>query len=118
MTAAAEYRADVWPARSRTGEVIDGRARDWPEPPPCGAQAVTPLDVRAALAQLTPEHRQVIVGMHFHGRSVAQLARSLRIPAEAVQSRAYYGLLQLRWVLSAACGDPARPMDAPQLPTT
>ena len=102
MTAAAEHDADVCRERSRTEEVTDGREQDRPRPADRGERDVTVLDVRAALAQLTSEHRQVIVDMYFHGRSAAQLAQSLGISADAVQSRAYYGLLQLRWVLSAA----------------
>jgi RNA polymerase sigma-70 factor (ECF subfamily) len=101
MTAAAEHNANTWRPRPRCEEVIDGRERDLPDPAERREQAVTALDVRAALAQLTAEHRQVIVDMYFHGRSAAQLAQWLRIPAEAVQSRAYYGLLQLRWVLAS-----------------
>ncbi len=67
-------------------------------------QAMTAVDVRAALAQLTPEHRQVIVEMFYLGRSVTEIAQLLSIPKGTVKSRSYYGLRQLRRLLSAASG--------------
>jgi DNA-directed RNA polymerase specialized sigma24 family protein len=68
-------------------------------------QAVTALDVRAALAQLTPEHRQVIIEMYYLGRPVAEIARTLRIPEGTVKSRAYYGLRHLKRLLSPVFGE-------------
>jgi RNA polymerase sigma-70 factor (ECF subfamily) len=65
---------------------------------------MTALDVRAALAQLTPEHRDVITAMYFHSQSVAEISAKLGIPPGTVKSRTYYGLRQLKRVLSAADG--------------
>jgi RNA polymerase sigma-70 factor, ECF subfamily len=63
---------------------------------------MTAMDVRAALAQLTPEHRQVIVEVYYLGRSVAEVAELLDIPEGTVKSRTYYGLRHLKRLLSAA----------------
>ncbi len=59
-------------------------------------QAMTAKDVRAALAQLRPEHRQVIVEMFYFGRSVTEIAQLLSIPEGTVKSRGYYGLRELK----------------------
>jgi RNA polymerase sigma-70 factor (ECF subfamily) len=91
---------DLWRAKSRTEEVIEDEALDHADPAEPIEQTVTALDVRAALAQLTPEHRQVIVEMYFYGRQVTEIAQSLGVPAGTVKSRAYYAIRHLKRVLS------------------
>jgi len=101
FTVTRHVAIDMWRGRSRVEEVMDGQPTDRADPTEHIEQAVTALDVRAALAQLTPEHRQVIVAMYYHGRSVAEIAQELGIPTGTVKSRAYYGLRQLRRALTA-----------------
>lgn len=55
--------------------------------------------VADALTRLSPEHRQVIVLCYFGGRSVAEAAHELGIPAGTVKSRTHYALRSLRLVL-------------------
>jgi RNA polymerase sigma-70 factor (ECF subfamily) len=106
FTVTRHVAIDMWRKRSRIEEeTIDDRQTDWPDPAQHIDQVVTALEVRAALAQLTPEHRQVIVEMHYYGRSVEEIAQGLGIPAGTVKSRSYYGLRQLRRLLSAASGE-------------
>lgn len=67
---------------------------------PDGTQAV--LDswlVADALEQLTPEHRAVVVGAYYRGRSVAELATEHEIPEGTVKSRLHYALRALRLAL-------------------
>jgi RNA polymerase sigma-70 factor (ECF subfamily) len=45
--------------------------------------------VEAALQQLTPEHRAVIVLRHFAGQSYDEIATTLEIPVRTVKSRLY-----------------------------
>jgi hypothetical protein len=71
-----------------------------PAPPDAMELVVTAMDVREALASLSVEHRRVIVEMYFHGRSLAETAEILVIPAESVRLGAYYGLRELRRMLS------------------
>lgn len=52
-----------------------------------------------ALAQLSPEHRAVVVGAYYGGRSTADLARENQIPEGTVKSRLHYGLRALRLAL-------------------
>ncbi|MDC7120539.1 sigma-70 family RNA polymerase sigma factor [Cellulomonas fimi] len=69
-------------------------------PTPDGTQAV--LDawlVADALTGLSAEHRAVVVGAYYGGRSVAELARENQIPEGTVKSRLHYGLRALRLAL-------------------
>ena len=57
------------------------------------------LLVEEALATLTPDHRAVIVAAYYGGRSVAQAAEELGIPAGTVKSRLHYAVRALRLAL-------------------
>ena len=57
------------------------------------------LLVEEALATLTPDHRAVIVSAYYGGRSVAQTAEELGIPAGTVKSRLHYAVRALRLAL-------------------
>jgi RNA polymerase sigma-70 factor (ECF subfamily) len=105
FTVTRHVAIDMWRARSRREEVIDDQPVDRPDPAEPIEQAMTALDVRAALARLSLEHRQVIVGMYYQGQSVIELAERLGIPEGTVKSRAYYGLRHLKRVLSATSAD-------------
>ncbi len=52
--------------------------------------------VADALAGLSPEHRAVVVGAYYRGRSVAELAQDQGVPAGTVKSRLHYALRALR----------------------
>ncbi len=52
--------------------------------------------VAEALDRLTPEHRAVIVECYYRGRSTAEAAEVLNIPAGTVKSRTHYALRALR----------------------
>jgi RNA polymerase sigma-70 factor (ECF subfamily) len=104
---------DMWRAKSRHNDyVLQDNPTDPPNPVDCIDQAITVMDVRAALAQLKPEHREVIVEMYYLGRSVAQTAARLGIPEGTVKSRTYYGLRQLKRLLSASSGEQAEQVPA------
>ncbi|WP_327186385.1 sigma-70 family RNA polymerase sigma factor [Streptomyces sp. NBC_01334] len=68
-------------------------------------RAAATLDVREAVKTLTPEHREVLVLVYFHGASVAEAAEALGIPPGTVKSRAYYALRALRRVLPGYAAD-------------
>jgi RNA polymerase sigma-70 factor (ECF subfamily) len=105
FTVARHVAIDMWRVRSRADETLGDIHIDLPDPTEHMEQVITAVDVRAALGTLIPEHREVIVEMYLHDRTVAQIADLLRIPEGTVKSRAYYGLRRLRQVLSAASGD-------------
>jgi RNA polymerase sigma-70 factor (ECF subfamily) len=56
--------------------------------------------VAEALAQLTPDHRAVLVETYYRGRTVAEASATLGIPPGTVKSRTYYALRALRLALT------------------
>jgi RNA polymerase sigma-70 factor (ECF subfamily) len=62
-------------------------------------QAMLGWQVAAALAKLTPEHRQVIRLAHVRGMSVREIAEVCDLPEGTVKSRTWYALRSLRLVL-------------------
>jgi RNA polymerase sigma-70 factor, ECF subfamily len=61
-----------------------------------GSQAI-----RQALAQLSPEHRAVIIEVYYRARSAAETAELLGIPLGTVKSRTYHALRSLRAALGS-----------------
>ncbi len=55
--------------------------------------------VADALAELSAEHRSVLVQVYYGGRSIAETAAELGIPPGTVKSRLHYGLRALRLAL-------------------
>jgi RNA polymerase sigma-70 factor, ECF subfamily len=113
FTVTRRIAIDMWRARSRAepaGEILDGRHIEMPDPVPLIDQTIDALDIRAALAQLSPDHRRVITEMYFRGHSVAETAKILGIPAGTVKSRSYYAVRLLRE--TAARGPAGYPAEA------
>jgi RNA polymerase sigma-70 factor (ECF subfamily) len=100
VTVTRHVSIDMWRTRSRSEEVLEGEPTDRPDPAQHIDQAVTAMDVRAALATLAPKHRQVVVEVYYYGRPVDEIARSLGVPVGTVKSRAYYAMRQLKRVMS------------------
>lgn len=57
--------------------------------------------VRAALRELSPDHRAVLVELYFHDRSPAEVAERTSVPIGTVRSRTYYAKRALREQLDA-----------------
>ncbi|ERG65440.1 hypothetical protein L332_13445 [Agrococcus pavilionensis RW1] len=57
------------------------------------------LVIAQALAELSAEHRGVIIRAYYGGRSVAEIAAELGVPEGTVKSRLHYGLRALRLAL-------------------
>ena len=74
-----------------TSEVEDGG--------PTLEQEMLRWQVGAVMGQLRPEHREVIVLVHFDGLKLREVADQLRIPLGTVKSRCFYGLESLRIAL-------------------
>jgi RNA polymerase sigma-70 factor, ECF subfamily len=72
-----------------------------------GLSLVTGMDVRAALATLSPLHRQLVIEMYYNNRSVAETAHVLGIPPGTVKSRAHHATRQLRRALAASSREAA-----------
>jgi RNA polymerase sigma-70 factor (ECF subfamily) len=66
---------------------------------------LTTLQVRHALARLTPAHREVLEQVYLNGRTAREAAERLGIPEGTVFSRAYYALRILRRELGGAADE-------------
>jgi RNA polymerase sigma-70 factor (ECF subfamily) len=66
-------------AGDRTAETVDGPAPD--------VDLASALDVRAVLAELSPEHRAVLVLRDMDGLAEAEVAALLDVPQGTVKSR-------------------------------
>jgi RNA polymerase sigma-70 factor (ECF subfamily) len=55
--------------------------------------------VEEALGKISPEHRVALVEVHIKGRSYAEVATEMGVPAGTVKSRVFYGLKSLRLAL-------------------
>jgi RNA polymerase sigma-70 factor, ECF subfamily len=62
-------------------------------------QAALRWQLGAALARLSPQHREVIRLAHFDSLSLREIAELLGLPLGTVKSRTYYALRHLRLVL-------------------
>ena len=108
FTVTRHIAIDMWRARARyeaAEEIMDDRYAELPDPAEPIEQAVTALDVRAALAVLSTEQRQVITEIYLRGRSVSDTAKVLGIPVGTVKSRSYYGIRQLRDTIIRSASD-------------
>jgi RNA polymerase sigma-70 factor, ECF subfamily len=100
FTVARRIAIDMWRARARTEEIADGKLPDLADPADCIERAIIGLDVRTALATLSRPHRQIIIEIYYHNRSVDETAAILGIPPGTVKSRAHYATRQLRRALT------------------
>ncbi|MEV7816912.1 MULTISPECIES: sigma-70 family RNA polymerase sigma factor [Streptomyces] len=62
-------------------------------------QLLARIELREALDRLRPEHREVVVEVYFLGRTCADLAGELGIPASSARSRLHHGIRALRGIL-------------------
>jgi DNA-directed RNA polymerase specialized sigma24 family protein len=98
-------RRAALPAR----DTVAGQAFNGPANGAVRLGAVAARDVRGALAQLAPEHRQVITEIYFRGHSVAETAEILGIPSGTVNFLSYYAVRQIRRAITCpACSPPGR----------
>jgi len=59
-------------------------------------RVVASVTVLRAMDGLSEDHRGVLQELYFHGRSLAEAAAALGVPAGTVKSRSYYALRALR----------------------
>ncbi|GAB3577370.1 sigma-70 family RNA polymerase sigma factor [Leifsonia lichenia] len=82
-----EYGTDVLPERANDAATSESDA------------VLDAWLVSDALAELSVEHRAVIVHAYYGGRSIAEISRELDVPEGTVKSRIHYGLRALRLAL-------------------
>jgi len=59
-------------------------------------RTVSSMTVMAALRELSPPYREILLHTYFYGRTVAQAAEYLGLPLGTAKSRVYHGLRALR----------------------
>ncbi|MEV6537665.1 sigma-70 family RNA polymerase sigma factor [Streptomyces sp. NPDC051665] len=89
------YRA----RKARPPETIDTALNDMPGPESMDP-ALTRKFVREALADLTLQHREILIHVEFLDQSVARTAETLGIPPGTVKSRTHLALRALRAALT------------------
>ncbi len=105
FTVARRIAIDEWRAAHRRAEVVTD------EVPELTVEDATDRTVnrqlvRAALATLSPGHRQVLLACYIRGASVAEAAALLGIPPGTVKSRTHYALHALRQAVIDMGGEP------------
>ena len=90
----SKRRASVRPALATEPADLDAEPGD-----ESIERAVLGWQVSAALARLTPEHRQVIRLAHFQGLRLREIAEQTGLPLGTVKSRVSYALRGLRLAL-------------------
>ena len=98
FTVARRLVIDDWRSRRSRPETLTGAV---PEKPGSddSDRLLQSWVVAEALGRLSPDHRAVLVECYYRGRSVAEAARVLGVPAGTVKSRTHYALLGLRLAL-------------------
>ena len=95
---------DVHRSRSRRPRMSDQLTGEAPETaaplePGPEDEVVERLRVVAALARISPEHRQVVAAVHLDGLSYAELAARTGVAVATLRTRMYYGLRAMRAVM-------------------
>lgn len=86
-------------ARRRDARPRLVRTTEGGQPPPTDAEVERALEawqLAEALSELSDEHREAILQVHYLGYSVREAAETLGVPEGTVKSRLYYGLRALR----------------------
>ncbi|MGW4809951.1 sigma-70 family RNA polymerase sigma factor [Kitasatospora sp. NPDC004272] len=86
---------------ARAREVFDESAEEHAGAHDPYDELLDACDMAVALAELPDHHRDVLVELHMKGRSVAEAAAVLGIPAGTVKSRNFYAVRALRPILEA-----------------
>jgi RNA polymerase sigma-70 factor (ECF subfamily) len=86
-------------AAVRPGVTVDPEPESPAELDRALEQAVLRWQIAAALARLSPEHREVIRLAHYGGMTLREIAERKGIPLGTVKSRTSYALRSLRLIL-------------------
>lgn len=90
--------------RARPNQTTDADVVDLPNEGDPIDQMLTAHTIRGALQRLSPEHRQVVMELYYHGHTVSEASEIIGIPEGTVKSRAYHALRRLRTALDTAPG--------------
>ncbi len=96
-------------ALSRQDLPVDGDSVEEPSDPGPGPEQRLGLEqlrgrLRAAMAELSPEHRAVVELCYFHDMAYAEIADVVGCPPETVKTRMFYARRRLRLLLDDLAG--------------
>ena len=60
------------------------------------------VQLRRAMDQLSPEHREIIDLVYYHEMSIAEVSEVVRIPENTVKTRMFYARKRLSEILKTA----------------
>jgi RNA polymerase sigma-70 factor (ECF subfamily) len=106
LLAIARFKA-LSQLRKRSEEELDEEAaaaiEDPGDDPEVAAQKKDKSEVlRKAIAQLSPEHREIIDLVYYHEKSIEEVAEIVGIPENTVKTRMFYARKRLSELLKAA----------------
>ncbi|ANW18157.1 sigma-70 family RNA polymerase sigma factor [Streptomyces clavuligerus] len=96
LTVARNIVTDRYRARAARPTEVAESPSNGPVEQDHAEAVVDSMVVMEALDQLSPDHREVLKEIYFQGRTVAEAAQALGIPAGTVKSRSHYALKALR----------------------
>ena len=75
-----------------------------PDPSPSPEQIILETDrraqLRACLAELSPDHRAIIDLVYYHDKTIEEVAEIVGAPNNTVKTRMFYARRRLAWLLS------------------
>lgn len=99
FTVARRLVIDDWRSQRRRSEVVQPTVPEVATDSDGTDELLQSWLVADALAQLSQDHRAVLVECYYQGRSVADAAQRLGLPQGTVKSRTHYALRALRLAL-------------------
>ena len=90
-------REEAW-----SDDKAEALADDSDDPEISAQKADKSAVMRACLARLTPEHREIIELVYYHEQSIAEVSEVLKIPEATVKTRMFYARKKLSDVLRDA----------------
>lgn len=90
---------DAYRARKARPQEVGEAALETMAVPDEADRALESWAVADALTALRTDHKQVLLETYYHGKSVAEAAATLGVPAGTVKSRTFYALRALRLAL-------------------
>ncbi len=109
ILAIARYKA-ITVLRQRQDEPLENDVAEAIADPADDAQLTlekkdTSIRLRTCLLQLSPEHREIVDLVYYHGRSVGEAAEIVGVPRSTVKTRMFYARKRISELFEHASGE-------------
>lgn len=108
LTVARNIVTDRYRAKAARAAEVGEQDQHVPAQRDHAEEVVNSMAVLGAMERLSPEHRDVLVQLYYHGRTVGETAEVLGVPPGTVKSRSYYALRALRVDMSGTGAEVGR----------